>query len=210
MDHPPVDSSRWSRRCFGALLLAVAFAFVGEVAIAQSKAPPAKPWTKLENCRLLPNKSNDGDSFHVEHEKQEYIFRLYFVDSPETEADFPERVSEQAAYFGISNEQALALGKDAASFTSKRLAGTLTIHTRFRNALVRSKLPRSYAVAMIGTDDLAELLVRNGLARIYGTRTPLPDGSDSKTYLKKLKLLEQSARKAKIGAWRLPQRPTSP
>lgn len=52
VDYQPVDSSRLSRRCLGALLLAVAFAMVGEVAIAQTKAPPAKP-TEI--------------SFHVEH-----------------------------------------------------------------------------------------------------------------------------------------------
>jgi len=34
------------------------------------------------------------------------------------------------------------------------------------------------------TGNLAELLVRNGLARIYGTRTPLPDGRGSRTYLR--------------------------
>jgi hypothetical protein len=32
--------------------------------------------------------------------------------------------------------------------------------------------------------------VSNGLARIYGTRTPLPDGSDSRTYLAHLRQLE--------------------
>ena len=30
--------------------------------------------------------------------------------------------------------------------------------------------------------DLNELLVSAGLARIYGTRTPLPDGRDSRTW----------------------------
>jgi hypothetical protein len=44
--------------------------------------------------------------------------------------------------------------------------------------------PRYYAFVFTADgSDLAELLVRNGLARIYGTRTPLPDGRDSRTYL---------------------------
>jgi endonuclease YncB( thermonuclease family) len=51
-------------------------------------------------------------------------------------------------------------------------------------------------------NDLAELLVRNGLARIYGTGTPLPDGRDSRTYLATLRGLEQQAKSAGVGGWR--------
>ncbi len=42
--------------------------------------------------------------------------------------------------------------------------------------------------------DLAELLVRNGFARIYGTRTPLPDGRSSRPYLAHLRELKAEAR----------------
>jgi endonuclease YncB( thermonuclease family) len=51
-------------------------------------------------------------------------------------------------------------------------------------------------------NDLAELLVRNGLARIYGTRTLLPDGRDSRTYLATLAGLEQQAKSDGLGGWR--------
>ena len=37
-------------------------------------------------------------------------------------------------------------------------------------------------------------LVRNGLARIYGTRTPAPDGRDSRQYRAKLTELENQAK----------------
>ena len=50
--------------------------------------------------------------------------------------------------------------------------------------------------------DLNELLVSAGLARIYGTRTPLPDGRDSRTYLAHLAALEKDAKNAKVGGWR--------
>jgi endonuclease YncB( thermonuclease family) len=49
--------------------------------------------------------------------------------------------------------------------------------------------------------DLNELLVSAGLARIYGTRTPLPDGRDSRTYLPHLRELETQAKAARRGAW---------
>ena len=43
--------------------------------------------------------------------------------------------------------------------------------------LGRSKLPRFYAMITTAEGkDLDELLVSAGLARIYGTRTPLPGG----------------------------------
>ncbi|MEY2563594.1 MAG: nuclease ue [Verrucomicrobiota bacterium] len=51
-------------------------------------------------------------------------------------------------------------------------------------------------------EDLIELLVKNGLARIYGTRTPLPDGRDSRTYLARLAELESEAKRAGRGGWR--------
>ena len=47
-----------------------------------------------------------------------------------------------------------------------------------------------------------ELLGENGLARIYGTRTTLPDGRDSRKYLARLAELEAEAKAAKRGAWR--------
>ena len=36
-------------------------------------------WIVLENCRLILNPANDGDSFHVSAGNEEYIFRLYLV-----------------------------------------------------------------------------------------------------------------------------------
>ena len=33
-------------------------------------------WIVLENCRLILNPANDGDSFHASAGKEEYIFRL--------------------------------------------------------------------------------------------------------------------------------------
>jgi endonuclease YncB( thermonuclease family) len=34
----------------------------------------------------MENASNDGDSFHVKADGEERIFRLYFVDTPESES----------------------------------------------------------------------------------------------------------------------------
>ena len=46
------------------------------------------------------------------------------------------------------------------------------------------------------------LRIENGLARIYGTRTALYDGRDSRAYLAKLAELEAKAKQLQRGAWR--------
>lgn len=70
--------------------------------------PAAEPWKTLQNCRLVAHDSNDGDSFHVQHAGKEFIFRLDYVDAPETDADFPDRVAEQARYFALTPRRATA------------------------------------------------------------------------------------------------------
>ena len=66
-------------------------------------------------------------------------------------------------------------------------AATRSLNTRLsRCACLRCRSAnwRYYAIIVTADGhDLNELLVSNGLARIYGTRTPLPDSGDSQTYL---------------------------
>jgi endonuclease YncB( thermonuclease family) len=133
---------------------------------------------------------------------QELIFRLYFVDAPEEERVYAHRIVEQAMYFGISTDAAVEVGREASEFTKQALAKPLTIYTRWRRAFGRSALWRYYAIVVTSDGrDLNELLVSAGLARIYGTRTPLPDGGDSREYLAHLRELEAEAKAAKRGAW---------
>ena len=113
-----------------------------------------------------------------------------------------DRIAEQAAYFGISTDAAVEVGREASEFTKQALAKPFTIYTRWRRALGRSALWRYYAIIIAAEGkDLNELLVSAGLARIYGTRTPLPDGRDSREYLAHLRELESEAKAAKRGAW---------
>jgi endonuclease YncB( thermonuclease family) len=166
-------------------------------------APPARPFQPFDGCIYKPQRWNDGDSFHVIlPDRKEVIFRLYFVDTPEEEPVYADRIAEQAAYFGISPNAAAEIGHEASDFTKQALAKPFKIQTRWRLALGRSTLPRYYAIVMTADGhDLNELLVSAGLARIYGTRTPLPDGRDSRTYLARLAELEAQAKAARRGAW---------
>lgn len=179
-------------------LLMVLFSFT---IIADTKN--GKKWEKLENCKYLDNRANDGDSFHVECDR-EYLFRLYFIDTPESEDSLPERIKEQASYFNISPEDSLKIGKEAANFTKKTLSQkNLTVWTKWADALGRSKMKRYYAFFYIDGEDYNELLIKNGLARIHGARTNLSYGKASKKYISELKVLEEKAKKEKIGAWGL-------
>src|SRR4029450_6835841 len=65
-------------------------------------ARESKDWMVLENCRFILNPADAGDSFHVGVGSKEYIFRLYIVGAPETEALTPGRRAEQAQYFAIT------------------------------------------------------------------------------------------------------------
>lgn len=159
-------------------------------------------WEKLEGCTLVDTKWKDGDSFHVTSNGKEYIFRLYFVDTPEDENRFPDRVAEQAAYFGCTSERALELGAMAAEYTTELLKQKpFTVHTLWQDAMGASKQQRFYAIVETGKGNLAELLVSQGLARIYGKRITLPDGTDSRAYLEKLTALKEKALSQKLGGW---------
>ncbi len=159
-------------------------------------------WEVLEGCRLLTNSVVDGDSFRVLHQNREYIFRLYFVDSPEGDTTFTDRTRDQAIYFGISPNDIPRAAKLASQFTRETLAGTeFTVITRWRNAMGRSTLARFYAVVLINGKNLAEELVAHGHARIYGFRANWPDGPRSSTFINKLKNLELTAREQKRGVW---------
>src|SRR6266446_4780285 len=158
-------------------------------------------WTKLEHCQLIPNPANDGDSFHVRANAKEYIFRLYFVDAPETDAENPARLVEQAKYFGISVPQVIEVGEAAKAFTREKLAEPFTVSTRMANAMGRSNTERFYAFVQTKEGDLGEQLVANGLARIYGRRVTPPGASSSAAERQKLEGLKDEAKRRKVGGW---------
>ncbi len=160
-----------------------------------------KKWRTKENCTLIENEANDGDSFHIRVAKRHYIFRLLWVDTPETEQRFPERVAEQAAYFGITPEQATRVGKEAVKFSANFLKEPFTLYTQFDDAMGASNKDRDYAVIKAGDTYLMEALVSNGLARIFGLQELPEDGPSISSMRLRLKGLEADAKKNKRGAW---------
>ena len=160
-----------------------------------------KDWITLEHCQLVPNKANDGDSFHVLANGTEYLVRLYFVDAPETASVGPARLIEQAEYFGVSVPQVIEIGRDAKKFVDAKLSEPFTVITRLAGGLGRSKIQRVYGLVRTKDGDLGEQLIANGLARIHGVHPAMPDGSTGEDEIQKLEQLEQSAKQGKLGGW---------
>ena len=172
-------------------------ALVTLVILLASPAHAAKPWQVLEGCQLVDSWRNDGDSFRVHWNDGELTVRLYFADAPEADYRFMDRTRAQAAYFGISEEQAVEVGKQAKAFTRDALKGGFSIRTRWQGVFSGQKGARKYGIVSVGGQDLAELLVANGLARIHGM------GIGGKTWeeVERLKALEAQAMAEKRGAW---------
>jgi competence ComEA-like helix-hairpin-helix protein len=181
---------------------------IGLLAVAMVCAAPvdvggreSKDWIVLENCRLISNPANDGDSFHASAGAREYIFRLYMVDAPETDEMKPARLVEQAKYFAITVPQAIEVGQAAKEFTREKLSEPFTVFTHMSDAMGQSKLERFYAFVQTKDGDLGEQLVRNGLARSYGFKAVPPGLRNSRLEVEKIQQFEDEARQEKIGGW---------
>ncbi len=176
------------------------------VTLLMFAAPSARclagaPWVTLQGGHFLLKRANDGDSFHISVAGKEYIFRLYFVDAPETSAEFRDRVEEQAKYFGITVEQTLQLGGLAKTYMREKLSGPFLIRTCWEDAMGRSRMQRFFAFVQTNTGDLGEQLVENGLARFH-RESGKPEGlSSAAGELRKLNTLERKAKQEKVGGW---------
>lgn len=154
-------------------------------------------WQTLQGCALVDHPSNDGDSFRVRIPSGEkHAFRIYLVDAPEVSLQHSDRVMEQADYFGITPEQAIEVGVMASAFTRELLDGEFVVVTRWNRVYGGS---RKYGRILVDGEDLAELLVANGLARIHGMRI------QGRTQEKQARLrdLEEQAKAERLGAWGL-------
>jgi len=166
-----------------------------------AKGKEKEDWVTLENCQLVRNMANDGDSFHIRANETEYLVRLYFVDAPETANLGPARLIEQAEYFGVTVPQVIEIGRDAKKFVDAKLSEPFTVITRLAEGLGRSKIQRIYGLVRTKDGDLGEQLITNGLARIHGVHPAMPDGSSGEDELQRLEQLEQDAKQKKLGGW---------
>jgi endonuclease YncB( thermonuclease family) len=158
------------------------------------------PWSTLDGCSYVPHANNDGDSFHVRCGDDAFVLRLYFVDTPETNLQYPERTREQAEHFGATLDDTLKAGKQAGAFVRDTLKGPFTVVTRKAAAAGRGKELRYYAMVQVGGRNLDEILVLQGLARAKGVAASVP-GEKSRAHTQRLQLLEDEAKQKGRGLW---------
>jgi len=167
--------------------------------LGQGFLAQADDWVKLQGCQLIANPANDGDSFYVRHEGTVYIFRLYGVDTPETQNTYPDRVAAQARYFNVDDDDVIKLGLAAKRWTKQALSRPFTVETCKQDAMGNSHLPRYYAVITTAKgENLAEGLAGAGLARVYGMTPP---GGHTDFSQSKLEKLGREAQRKHLGGF---------
>ena len=166
-----------------------------------SWAADRKAWVRLPDCEYVEQAYNDGDSVHVQCGAQEFIVRLYFVDAPEATLRYPDRTREQSEYFGVTLDETLRAGREATILVRERLRPPFVVWTRWASAAGRTKTPRYYGFVEVAGQSLAELLVREGLARTKGVTATGPTGTPSHSVRDPLQALERTAREHKRGVW---------
>jgi len=167
----------------------------------------ASEWVTLEGCRLVRSSINDGDSFKVRHQGKDYVFRIFFVDAPETDTHYPDRVKAQANYFSITFDEALQVGEEGTIFARNFLSGSFTVHTDWSDGWGGMK--RYRAIIEKDGKDLSLALVENGLARVSGfiPDSPWPGWNRSvREFRRQLAKAEKTAQRNRVGAWRLSHR----
>lgn len=176
--------------------------FILLVLMIHSPAWAQRKWKELDKVRLVEHDANDGDSFHAKRKRTEYLFRLYFVDTSETDLRYEDRVQEQADYFGVTIPEVMKGAKDASEFVKKLLKDKeFTVYTRYEDARGSSKMKRYFAMVKIDDRWLCDLLVENGHARIFGKPSDLPDGTPARIHWARLRKLEAEAKAAHRGTW---------
>ncbi|MEQ1861671.1 MAG: helix-hairpin-helix domain-containing protein [Chthoniobacteraceae bacterium] len=174
-----------------------------------SAAGPSK-WEVWEDCRFDAEKYYDGDSFHIRHGRKSVIVRLYFVDTPETDTSYAERIVEQAAYFRASKGAVLRAADAAKEFTAKFLAKPFRVITCRRVAPGASRSDRYYAIVERDGVRLDAALVEAGWARVTSEVAAYPDEAGGRRVFQQLRTIEQTAARARRGLWAASGAPAEP
>ena len=169
-------------------------------------AADRKEWSSLTDCSYVAHRNNDGDSFHVRCGADEFVLRLYFVDTPETNLTYGERTRQQAEHFGATLDETLKAGARARLLVRDTLRVPFTVLTRKAYAQGAAKDPRYYGMVLVGGNQaggkgLDEILVLAGLARVKGVAVNIPGGEKSRAHSQRLLLLEEHAKQKRRGLW---------
>ncbi len=186
-----------------------------EIAALQAAYPldKATGLARIPDCSPVPTDWADGDSFRVRTPGgMEFTLRLYGADCIEwhvTDDTDARRLRAQRRYFGLAGGDTTAsiakakeLGAAAGAETARLLGKSFAVFTSFSDGRGDGRFKRIYGfVRLADGNDLAETLVRGGLARAFGVYRKTPADESNTDYEAKLKDLELAAAKAGRGAW---------
>lgn len=155
---------------------------------------------------LVNSSSDEADTLQLRVGGEVHLFVLYYVDALDASPTHPERVAAQARYFGKATQEAvIETGKEAQAYVADLLrTRPYRLLTRWEH---QPNTERYYALILVEFEKgrwtyLADLLVRQGFARVEGVTTPLPD--DKRTvdsYLNELRGHARYAREKRMGIW---------
>ncbi len=186
-----------------------------EAAAAKTEIPRAIPverpasdlFQTFRNAKLLDSPTNEADTLHIQVTKgEEHVFVLYYVDALDATPAHPDRIKEQAAFFGKASPTAVVeAGREAYAHVHDLLnKQQFLVMTRWEKV---PNTDRYYAMIRVEYEQdkwgyLADLLMRQGYARVSGVQTPLPDNTPSvEAYLSELLAHGSYAQKKKLGIW---------
>ncbi len=174
---------------------------------ADAGRSPLPEFKVFPKARFIESRANEADTlrFKVSDTEDEHVFVLYFVDALDTTSTHPQRVQEQARYFGVSSQRVIEEGQRAAAYVTKLLKEhPCSVMTRWEEV---PGLSRYYALVLVEISAgkwvyLADLLVQQGYARVAGVTTSLPSDSRSMNeYALELQTLRKRAEQQKEGIW---------
>ncbi|WP_395743170.1 hypothetical protein [Prosthecobacter sp.] len=189
-----------------ALPVAVAQVPPGQAAQEASRAPLQK-FKIYPKAKLVESRANEADTLRVKlsDTEEEHIFVLYYVDALDASLTHPQRVQEQARYFGVSSQRVIEEGQRATQYVTQLLKKQpFTVMTRWEEV---PGLSRYYAFILVEVSPgrpvyLADLLVQQGYARVAGVTSGLPADSRSiNDYALELQNLRRQAQQSKAGIW---------
>ncbi|HRH95677.1 MAG TPA: hypothetical protein PLB55_07060 [Prosthecobacter sp.] len=187
-----------------ALPVPVAQVVPGQTDAGRAALPEFKIFPK---ARLIESRANEADTLRIKvsDTEDEHIFVLYFVDAPDISLTHPQRVQDQARYFGVSSQRVVEEGQRAVQYVTQLLKEhPFTVMTRWEEV---PGLSRFYALILVEISPgkqvyLADLLVQQGYARVAGVTSNLPaDARSISDYALELQELRKRAQQSKAGIW---------
>src|SRR4030042_2128959 len=145
-------------------------------ACCEAEAADKREWVKLTGCQYVAQDYNDGDGFHVKCGADEYIFRLYFVDAPETNLRYAERTREQSEHFGVTLDETMKAGVKAKEAVRDILQKPFVVWTRWATAQGRGRVLRYYGFIEIDGKGLSGSFGRLGVGRAKGGKEKMAAG----------------------------------